>query len=363
MDLEIIFCVCKKKFNKTEFKKHHKNCNAFKNKFYDFDLRIGQLLKEYLLVKENSSIIKFLFQRYIKLIDHKFKPPENAKIKAIRKNKKNKIQFNLEMNNESHNQEFYDSNNNNNNDNDLKIYKEFSTKLSFRGDGQNNNTSNINNNFYRNQQNSNFNRYQQISNFNRYQQNSNFNRYQQNNNINRFQQNNNNSFDLSLNYNNMIRSSPIQYNNLFNIQYQQYNNFGQDINKSSTFNNNQNINLFEQGYNSYNDIYSSVSKNSNNNIGGNQKIYIVGSKFGEDERKIIMNFCRDEYRKFEGKCNSKMIETIGKHINKVYSEHKWFILIYNSEYSDIQYNLSQTLPERYMNFSLGKLIFNIKEYK
>ena len=356
MDLEIIFCVCKKIFNKTEFKKHHKNCKAFKKKFYDFDLRIGQLLKEYLLVKENSSIIKFLFQRYIKLIDHKFKHPENANIKAIRKNKKNKIlskkneiQFNLEMNNESLNREFYDSDDNNNNDNDQKFYKEFSKKLSFRGDGQNNYTSNINNNIYR------------------YQQNNNFNRYQQNNNINRFQQNNNNNIfgndNLSLNYNNMIRSSPIQYNNLYNIQYQKFNNFGQDINKSFSFNNRQYNILFEQGYNSNNDIYSIVSKNSNNNIGGNQKNFNVGSKFGEDERKIIMNFCRDEYRKFGGKCNSKMIETIGKHINKVYSEHKWFILIYNSEYSDIHYNLSQTLPERYMNFSLGKLIFNIKEYK
>ena len=57
-----------------------------------------------------------------------------------------------------------------------------------------------------------------------------------------------------------------------------------------------------------------------------------------------------------------MIETIGRHINKAYNNHKWLILIYNNEYSDIQYNLSQTIPERYMIFTLGKLIFHFKEY-
>ena len=358
MDLDNIVCVCKQKFNKTEFKNHHKNCKAFKKKFYDFDLKIAKLLKEYLLVKENSSIIKFLFQRYIKLIDHKFKPAEISNINAIKKNKKNKfiskkdeIQFNSGMNNKNLNEEFYG--NNNDNKDQIKNY-EFKKKLSFKGDDLNFNKTNI---------------YQQNNNINKYQQNYNFNGYQLNNNINRYQPNNNiNLFgkeDLSLraNYNNMIRSSPLQYNNLYNIQYQQFNNFGQDINKSLSFNNKPNYNFFEQGYNSNHDIYSIVSKNSTNNIGGNQKNLNVGSEFREEERKIIMNFCSDEYRKFGGKCNSKMIETIGKHINNVYSEHKWFILIYNNEYNDIHYNLSQTLPERYMDFSFGKLIFHINEYK
>ena len=354
------------------------------------------MLKDYLLEKENSSIIKFLFQRYIKLIDHKFKTSEIANIYRIKKKRKNyflpsilekktEIQFNLGLKNKNAYQPLFGKV-------DEIDDEEFSLRLSFKGNNQNNNQTNIfqqNNNINGYQQNNNINRYQPISNFNRYQQNNNINRYQQNNNINGYQQNNNinryqpisnfnryqqnnniNSYEkgdssftqIQPNYNNMIKSSPFQYNNLFNIQYPQFNNFGQNINKSHSFHI-QNNNASNQGYYCNNDIYSMISKNNNNNIGGNQKILKIGNKFGEDESKIIINFCKDELKKYEGKFNSKMIETIGKHINKVYSEHKWFILIYNNEYNEIQYNISQTIPERYLNFSLGKFIFQFKEYK
>jgi hypothetical protein len=346
MDLENIVCICHQKFNKEEFKKHHKNCKAFKNKFHDFDLRIANLLKEYLSVKENSSIIKFLFQRYIKLIDHKFKAPNFANINRIRKKRKNnfspsvlkekkEIQVNLGLKNKSLCQELYGSDDEINDD-------EFLNRLSFKGYNQNNYIS------------------QQNNDINAYQQNNNINRYQQNNNINLY---GNSCLRYQPNSNDMIRSSPFQYNNLINIQNLQFNNFGQDINKSLSFNFRQYSNSFDQGYCSNNDIYSLISKNSNNNIGGNQNNFKIGSKLGDEEKAVIINFCRDEYKKYGGKCNCKMIETIGKHINKVYSEHNWFILIYNNEYSDIQYNLSQTIPERYMIFSLGKLIFHFKEYK
>ena len=352
MDLANIVCICHQKFNKTEFKKHHKNCKAFKTKFYDFDLRIANLLKEYLLVKENSSIIKFLFQRYIKLIDHKFKDQNFANINRISKKRKNnfspsvlkkkkEIQFNLGLINKTLCQELYGSDNEIDDD-------EFSNRLSFKGYIQNNNKSNL---------------YQQNNNINAYQQNNNINRYQQNNNINLFEKGDYSFLGYQPNPNNMIRSTPLQYNNLINVQNLQFNNFGQDINKSFSFNFRQNYNSLDQGYCSNNDIYSIISKNSNNNIGGNQNNFKVGSKLGDEEKAVIINFCRDEYKKYGGKCNCKMIETIGKHINKVYSEHNWFILIYNNEYSDIQYNLSQTIPERYMIFSLGKLIFHFKEYK
>ena len=371
MDLSNIVCVCKKKFNKTEFKKHHKNCKAFKKKFYDFDLRIGKLLKDYLLEKENSSIIKFLFQRYIKLIEHKFKTSEIENILRIKKKrksyflpsvleKKTEIQFNLGIKNKNVYQALYGNNDEINDD-------EFSNRLSFKGYEQNNSQSNIFqqiNNINRYQQNNNINRYQQNNNMNRYQQNNNMNRYQQNNNMNRYQQNNNinnSSFtQIQPNYNNMFKSSLIPYNNLYNIQYQQFNNFGQDIGRSNSFHI-QNSNSFDLGYSCNNDIYSMISKKNNNNI-GNQKMLKIGDEFKEDESKIIINFCKDELKKYGGKFNPKMIETIGKHINKVFSEHKWFILIYNNEYNEIQYNFSQTIPERYLIFSLGKFNFQFKEY-
>ena len=352
MDLANIVCVCHQKFNKTEFKKHHKNCKAFKTKFYDFDLRIANLLKNYLLVKENSSIIKFLFQRYIKLIEHKFKDQNFENINRISKKRKNnfspsvlkekkEIQVNLGLKNKTLSQELYGS------DEDIDD-DEFSNRLSFKGYIQNNNKSNLN---------------QQNNNNNAYQQNNNINIYQQNNNINLFEKRDYSFLGYQQNSNNMIRSSPIQYNNLFNVQNPKFNNFGQDINQSLSFNYRQYSNSFDQGYCSNNDIYSIISKNSNNNIGGNQNTFKVGSKLGNDEKCVIINFCRDEYKKYGGKCNSKMIETIGRHINKAYNNHKWLILIYNNEYSDIQYNLSQTIPERYMIFPLGKLIFHFKEYK
>jgi hypothetical protein len=351
LDLPYIVCVCKQKFNKTEFKKHHKNCKDFKEIFNDFDLRIGNLLKEYLLVKENSSIIKFLFQRYIKLIDHKFKTAEIAKINAIRKKRKNrfspsvlekKIEIRFNLVNEIKDDDFLD-------------------RLSFNGDDQNNNKTNL---------------YPQNNNLNRYSPNNSNNGYPLNNNINNFQLNNNSHLfgnealffggNQPNNNNNMLRSSPIQNNNFFNIQNSQFNNFGQNIGKSFSFNNRPIYNFFEQGYNSNNDIYSKIPKNSNNNIGGNHKILKVGSQLEEEDRKIICNFCRDEFKKYGGRCNSEMIKKIGWHMNRVYPKSKWFILIYNNEDNEIYDNLSPTLdliPERYMNFTLGKLIVQFKEYK
>jgi hypothetical protein len=248
---------------------------------------------------------------------------------------KKEIQVNLGLKNKSLCQELYGSDDEINDD-------EFLNRLSFKGYNQNNYIS------------------QQNNDINAYQQNNNINRYQQNNNINLY---GNSCLRYQPNSNDMIRSSPFQYNNLINIQNLQFNNFGQDINKSLSFNFRQYSNSFDQGYCSNNDIYSLISKNSNNNIGGNQNNFKIGSKLGDEEKAVIINFCRDEYKKNGGKCNSKMIETIGRHINKAYNNHKWLILIYNNEYSDIQYNLSQTIPERYMIFPLGKLIFHFKEYK
>ena len=343
MDLANIVCVCQQKFKKNDFKIHYKKCKIFKTKFYDFDLRIGMLLQHYLLVKENSSIIKFLFQRYIKLIDHKFKTKEINIINAISKNKKKEkkeeVQFNSGQKNNDLYQKLYCNDNDKDNDNDNELDKEFLKRLSFKGDAQNINKYNL---------------------------------YQQNNNIIRFEKVDSSMRQYQTNYNNnMIRSTPIQYinnNNIVNMQNQQNNNFGQDINKSLSFNmQNYNANIWNkmerQGYNCNNGIYSLTPKN-NNNYGGSLKAPKIGPNLKQDEKTYIINFCNDEFKKYEGKCNQKMIQTISKYIKSIYPDNKWFILICNNEYSDdVYYNLAETIPGRFMMFNLGKLHFQLKEYK
>ena len=325
MDLANIVCVCKQKFNKKEFKKHHKNCKIFKQKFYDFDLRIAYLLKKFLLVKENASIIKFLFQRYIKLLEHKFKIKEVAKINV--NNNINEINQNKEMQKQNLYQELYG--------NDNEIEDDFSNRLSFKGMEQNNNNNNIND------------------------------LYKQNNNININGKGVLPNNQLNNNY--MNKSAPFQINNLYNMQYQQYNNFGLDINKSVSFNI-PNNNSIEQGYNCNNDIYSVIQKNNNNNFAGNQKhfnlnYWKIGSEIGEKERTVIFNICQHEYNRYKGKFTI-MAETIVKDLNTIYSRYKWFILISNSEYNNnINYYLSEFIPERFMIFPFDKVIFHIKEYK
>ena len=66
--LDTIECLCGNSFKKNKFKTHIKNCIEFCNKFKDFDLSISKFIKKN--IKSYSEIIKFLFHRYIKLINH-----------------------------------------------------------------------------------------------------------------------------------------------------------------------------------------------------------------------------------------------------------------------------------------------------
>ena len=76
--------MCGKKYDKKEFKKHFKNCHKFLEKFKDFDFKISELIKKYYKIK-NASIIQFLLQRYIKLIEHKIRKSQEDNNNNIRK--------------------------------------------------------------------------------------------------------------------------------------------------------------------------------------------------------------------------------------------------------------------------------------
>ena len=68
---ENINCECGKTFEEKEFMKHFKNCEKLINKYKDFDCKIANCLKAYIKNKDNLIIIKFLFKRFISLLEHK----------------------------------------------------------------------------------------------------------------------------------------------------------------------------------------------------------------------------------------------------------------------------------------------------
>ena len=109
MNINNIICLCGNEFNKFEFKKHYKKCKLFFERFKNLDMRISFLLNKYLSIKENIILVRFLFKRYINLIDKKIysnkkesQKPKNNYIKdiIISYDIKNKISNNFHNKNE-----------------------------------------------------------------------------------------------------------------------------------------------------------------------------------------------------------------------------------------------------------------------
>ena len=68
-----INCLCGETFSEKELKKHIRNCSIFLYRFEIFDYKICKLLEEYLSDKKNLFLVRFLFKRYLKLLDKKIK--------------------------------------------------------------------------------------------------------------------------------------------------------------------------------------------------------------------------------------------------------------------------------------------------
>ena len=73
-----IECLCGKKYGENILKKHIKECALFRKKFELFDFKISKLLQQILFEKKNLFLVRFLFKRYIKIINHKIKEDENT---------------------------------------------------------------------------------------------------------------------------------------------------------------------------------------------------------------------------------------------------------------------------------------------
>lgn len=72
MNNEEIKCECGNSMNIKEFNSHFIFCEQLINKYKDFDFKLSQLLKLN-LNSNNILIIKFIFKKYIKLLDSKLK--------------------------------------------------------------------------------------------------------------------------------------------------------------------------------------------------------------------------------------------------------------------------------------------------
>ena len=88
MNNEKINCLCGKIFNKHKFKNHYKKCSLFIQRFKELDMKISFLLDKYLYNKENIFLVRYMFERYIELIDRKInlKEKEISNIKSQNEN-------------------------------------------------------------------------------------------------------------------------------------------------------------------------------------------------------------------------------------------------------------------------------------
>ena len=91
MNTKVILCLCGENYEDKELKNHIKECQIFLNKFRLFDYKIAHLLEEYLSDKKNAFLVRFMFKRYIKIINNiikNFKREKNNKfLKTLSTNK------------------------------------------------------------------------------------------------------------------------------------------------------------------------------------------------------------------------------------------------------------------------------------
>ena len=362
-----IKCICGVEFNRKEFKKHFRNCNRFLNKFKDFDLKIGNILAKYLKNKY-GTIIKFLLQRYIKLINKKMKSSEDQnnirkiKTEESKKNTNNKNENNYIINPmfiEMEKEKKKNNNNNlfleNNNSNNAFIKKNNNINPFF----QQNNNVNIKNN----QNNNNFNYSDNTFNFNnlnyRTNNNNNIPYNRMTNNLNTFQMNNNNNNNnmnrTNLNFN--IQNYFIN-NNMMN--YRNDNGFQKSSNflPINNFNNNSNNNNNNNDSNcTFKDFQISYDFMKNDNIKYNKNEYtnIVNKNnkaLKENNTYVLANKNpgRENFQKSTPfrKCNEIILEIITKIKN--YSK---------TEYRNKSYNENQS----FNYFSTKTIIFEGLKYK
>ena len=282
-----IKCICGFEFNKKEFKRHFRNCERFLNKFKDFDFNISKTLAKYFKF-ENGSIIKFLLQRYVKLISHKIKSSEEQNNIRKAKTEDNKKQNNSNVSNNNIKNfvnPFFEIQkdkieNKNNINNDILnpifgIQQKFIEKI--------NNKNNI------------------FKLINYTDDSFNFNNLN-NRTINNMTDNDNNkmnpnnliyTFNSPMNNVNKINSSNTLYFQNNNINFSK-NNISKSSNKSDY-----NFKNFKISYAFMEDNISNNKKRLNNNLNSNNQLKQNISNYSNDLELIKSKSDRDIYNKFE----------------------------------------------------------------
>ena len=68
-----IKCVCGNIYENNDFRHHYKECAQFKEVFNDFDKKISKYIKSHSNPKEQLLLIKFIFERYVNILDRKIR--------------------------------------------------------------------------------------------------------------------------------------------------------------------------------------------------------------------------------------------------------------------------------------------------
>ena len=68
-----IKCICGEILSTNEFKSHYKKCDSFINSFGFFDKELSNLIKENSHPTYKLELVKFIFNRYIEIIQKKIR--------------------------------------------------------------------------------------------------------------------------------------------------------------------------------------------------------------------------------------------------------------------------------------------------
>ena len=88
--------ICGNIYENNDFRHHYKECAEFKEVFNDFDKKISKYIKSHSNPKEQLLLIKFIFERYVNILDRKIRGNfveitqafKESFIKSLEKNKK-----------------------------------------------------------------------------------------------------------------------------------------------------------------------------------------------------------------------------------------------------------------------------------
>ena len=191
----------------------------------------------------------------------------------------------------------------------------------------------------------------------------------------------NNFGDTMLNQN---QQSHININNNYNI----INHTQKDYYYNYNFNNNIN-NMLSYSFSS--DIYNEFSVNNSSNLSlnlnransqiftGNNKnesflkpkyysqinvqimnhnLLLKGTGIKEDENKIIIDFCKKEYFKADGKLEERNLKNISNKLKGILF-HEWLIIVSNNDNNDIYFNLSSSKCKNIVIFSIEDKKFQV----